>query len=263
MGRGKNWDAEENCVLARAWIASSEDPIAGTDQTRKIFQDTIRRRFTEKGPAQHLVPDGKYGNRSGPSIKQHFTDMSAEVQKFFVSLGKVRACNPTGVGDEEVLSMAVAVHLEHTNRMDYDYKNFDKDQWLYYRAWKVLRHHPKWSCAPSATSAITVTQETQPEISQLASSGGQSTEDSETRETVAPTKPTERFGLGARGAKLARQEELRTQAVRVLAESAKRKSDVLEERNAIAAFSRPEAANLPETAKVLLCNSSHLSCAGP
>ena len=46
MGRGKNWDAEENCVLSRAWIAASEDPIAGTDQARKLFPDTIRRRFT-------------------------------------------------------------------------------------------------------------------------------------------------------------------------------------------------------------------------
>ena len=35
--------------------------------------------------------------------------------------------------------------------------------------------------------------------------------------------------------------------MRVLAESAKRKLDVLEGRNAIAAFSRPEPASLPET----------------
>ena len=49
---------------------------------------------------------------------------------------------------------------------------------------------------------------------------------------------------------MARQEELRTHAVRVLAESAKRKFDVLEERNAIAAFSPPEAASLSETAQL-------------
>ena len=52
---------------------------------------------------------------------------------------------------------------------------------------------------------------------------------------VAP-KSDERFGLGTRSAKLIRQEELRTQAVRSMAESAKRKSDALEERNAIAVF---------------------------
>lgn len=47
--------------------------------------------------------------------------------------------------------------------------------------------------------------------------------------------------------KLAKQEEMLTQVVHSIAESAKRKSDALEERNVIAIFSRPEAANLLES----------------
>lgn len=43
------------------------------------------------------------------------------------------------------------------------------------------------------------------------------------------------------------QEEIRTQAARSMAESAKRKSEALEERNAMAVFSRPEALSIPET----------------
>lgn len=56
-----------------------------------------------------------------------------------------------------------------------------------------------------------------------------------------------RYRIGTKGAKLAQQEEMRTKAVHSMAQSAKRKSDALEERNAIAIFSRPEAANLPES----------------
>lgn len=82
MGRGKNWDSDENSVLAGAWIAASEYPEVGTAQTRKIFQDTVRRRFIEKGPAIQLIPDGKYGSRGSASIMQHFSDISADAQKF-------------------------------------------------------------------------------------------------------------------------------------------------------------------------------------
>lgn len=42
------------------------------------------------------------------------------------------------------------------------------------------------------------------------------------------------------------QEEMRTQAVKSMTESAKRKSDALEEKNSIMFFSQSEAANLPE-----------------
>eukprot|EP00171_Calliarthron_tuberculosum_P006594 IDg6594t1 len=35
MGRGKEWDAPENEALASAWIAASEDPIAGSTRRPK------------------------------------------------------------------------------------------------------------------------------------------------------------------------------------------------------------------------------------
>lgn len=62
-------------------------------------------------------------------------------------------------------------------------------------------------------------------------------------------KPEDLFVLGTENAKLFRQEGLRTQAVRSMAESAKRKSDALEECNAIDAFASPEEAELPEKTK--------------
>lgn len=75
-------------------------------------------------PRHHPQPLCHEGSRAAPrsgqkiwkpkpaSIKQHISDMCADLHKFFVSLGKLRSCNLTGVGDKVVLSMAVTVPLE-------------------------------------------------------------------------------------------------------------------------------------------------------
>lgn len=31
MGRGRNWDADENEILAKKWIETSEEPVTGTN----------------------------------------------------------------------------------------------------------------------------------------------------------------------------------------------------------------------------------------
>lgn len=255
MGRGKAWDLEENETLARAWIAASEDPIAGADQKAKVFFNTLHRRFIEKGPPPSKVLNGKYGFRSAESCRKHVADLSADVQKFNTALRKLRACGPTGVNEDQVLSMAVAIHMEVTNSMDYEHKDYVKENWLSFNAWKVWSRHPKWATAKPALSTTHSSAEaeatptlTSPEQLRGALEEGSHDPCGVTRGGSA-AKAEERFGLGTRSAKLIRQEELRTQAVRSMAESAKRKSDALEERNAIAVFSLPEAAGLPETSQ--------------
>lgn len=252
MGRGKSWDSKENEVLARAWISASEDPIAGTDQTAKRFVQTVRRRFIEKGPDPSDVTEGRYGYRSAISIRQHFSDLSADVQKFSLSLSKVQACNPTGVGDDGIISMAVAIHTGQTTTMDYAYKGYCGDMsncnWISYKAYNVLKHHPKWSSQstviPATQSLADVDKDTQPETPETPS-----TECESPKATAKePGKKSERFAGGSRGAKLARQEEIRTQSVRSMAASMKRKSEIMEERNAIEVFYRPEAVGLQEPA---------------
>ena len=243
MGRGKSWDTAENEALARAWLVSSEDPVVGVNQTSKIFMDTLRRRFIERGPTKEEVPAGRFGNRTAASIKQNFSDVSADVQKFGVALMRVRASNPTGVGEEGVLFMAVAIQTGRTNVMEYDYKDLYKDEWMYYRAWTVLRNHPKWAPVDSNTHAASTAVGEAIEEPTVSAPEAQHIHSDDT----TPHKRTQRFGLGTRGAKMAKQEEIRTMAVHSLAHSAKRKIESLEERNAIPVFSRPEAQGLTET----------------
>lgn len=262
MGRGKAWDIDENEVLARAWISASEDPIAGVDQRGKLFNETVYRRFSERAPACFAGIEGKYGLRTPGSIRNHAGDLSADAQKFSKTLRTVRACGPTGVTENQVLSMAVAVHVGKCATMNYEQKDFSHSNWPGFKAWNLWKNHPKWTspAATDSTSGGTETTSAQgggttqaPFIEQQQCSSQTLEPNTNEADNVRNRSPArnaeERFGLGTKTAKLVRQEELRTQAVRSMAESAKRKSDALEERNAIAAFSRPEAEGLPETSQ--------------
>ena len=63
-GRGMLWDGDENETLEKAWVAASEDPIMGTDQNRKLFIATVRRRFIEMSPTASQVKDVTFSARS-------------------------------------------------------------------------------------------------------------------------------------------------------------------------------------------------------
>lgn len=58
---GKFSSDEENNVSPCAWITASEDPVAGVDQTAKLFVQTVRPRFIESITAAAEVPKGRYG----------------------------------------------------------------------------------------------------------------------------------------------------------------------------------------------------------
>ena len=71
--------------------------------------------------------------------------MFGDIQKFHKAIRIVDVCNPTGVSAEQQLSMAVAIHLGKTNKMDYEFKDFDKKKWKLYDAYLVLRKLPKFA----------------------------------------------------------------------------------------------------------------------
>lgn len=216
------------------------------------------RRFGEKGPPASKVQDGRYGNRPIISLRNHFASMSAEIQKFYVALRRVRASNPTGVNEDDIASMAVAIHMGKTNKMDYEFKEYCKDNWVMYKAWMVLRQHPKWADVSHAESqgeplpSGPNSSSFQQPLSSATPSNTDSDRDREASEN-SPTrgdvaeKRAQRFNTGIHKAKALLQEALRTQAVLSMAESAKRKTIALEEKNAILVFSQADAASLPET----------------
>ena len=57
-------------------------------------------------------------------------------------------CRCSGVTDDQKVNMAVAIHLQKTKVMEYQYKDFDSTQWRFFKAWVELRTLPKFAFPP-------------------------------------------------------------------------------------------------------------------
>jgi hypothetical protein len=57
------------------------------------------------------------------------------------------------VNDDNIISMAIALHLGKTKRMDYNLRDYKHTQWPNYSAWKILSSAPKFR--PPSTMATT------------------------------------------------------------------------------------------------------------
>lgn len=127
-----------------------------------------------------------------------------------------------------------------------------------YKAWNVWSKYPQWAVtaaedgelenSPPAGDKEKFSQKNNSAgasavQSDLEVEAGSSHEDNVRR---TPTASPGRKPIGSRNMNLLRQEEWHTQAVRSMAYSGIQKSGALEERNAIAIFSRSEAAGMPE-----------------
>lgn len=101
--------------------------------------------FTDKGPSIVDITEGRYCNVHISIMRNHFKTLSAYVQKFFVALRMIHACNPTGGKDDNIkfFQWLFRFKLGETNKMAYDYKDFEKIKWMAKKSWIVLRYHPK------------------------------------------------------------------------------------------------------------------------
>jgi hypothetical protein len=77
MGRGRRWAPEELPHLAEAYVATTTNPIVGTDQTSENFRVSLLKTFVAKCPT-------KYQDREKLSVKNKLTTMALDVQNFSV-----------------------------------------------------------------------------------------------------------------------------------------------------------------------------------
>jgi hypothetical protein len=143
MGRGQNWGLRQTTHLASAMVQAAEDPVAGVYQKSSVYAESIYNIFLSTDPSpQHDL----YRKLQSPVVFRRTKEVSAEVMKFHEALAIVRASKPTGCNEDNILSMAIAIHLDEqpTTKMDYDFKDLSHTTWVCYGAWKVLRGHPKW-----------------------------------------------------------------------------------------------------------------------
>jgi hypothetical protein len=143
MGKGKAWDAAELRVLAVSYTNATHNPIHGADQRSDVYISTLMtnmRRWAPAGPHP-----GQYENRGPEAIHVFIRDhLTPEMNKFNISLRQVLATQPTGVSEEQKVNMAIAIHLQKTNLVEYKYKDQNPYDWRFFEAWRVLRTTSKF-----------------------------------------------------------------------------------------------------------------------
>jgi hypothetical protein len=156
MGKGLRWSSEECEVLATAWINVSEDKdmddVKGTNQTIDSFWKRVRETIgviigkvvTEKKlPVEDVV--GKYHHRELNAIKTCWNEkIQRDVKKFNRSLLKVYSAHLTGVTEQQKKNIAVAITMGKTDAAHYRFKDYEPNNWMYYKAWHVLKEHPSF-----------------------------------------------------------------------------------------------------------------------
>lgn len=252
MGRGAAWTARECAELSRAWLHATEDPIDGIDQTAASFWNKVFETFSAVSPSD--ATDKQYRARGLRASRAKMEQISADLQKFRKSLRRVRLFQPTGVDENQKLSMAIAKHLGKRESITYDAKDYPHERWINHLAYKVLQKVPKFSDVDDCEGTPTSTDfENEPPEENLVAALTPTSTTTSSQENVitpaAPKTPTKRsFELSDTiGRKRAKYDKLKERHNEIalrnsasIALAMKERNNLIAEQNAIQAF-EPES----------------------
>jgi hypothetical protein len=149
MGKAPTWTTKERETVALAWLRATNNGIQGADQKGEDFRNKIHVLFKALSPRD--APPGRFGDRPPKAIYVFLRDqVFPDINKFNESLRLIQASHPTGCNEDNILSMAIALHVGEAKRMDYNFRSFEHTKWANYSAWKILSIAPKFR-PPSAT----------------------------------------------------------------------------------------------------------------
>ncbi|XP_039451002.1 uncharacterized protein LOC120429972 [Culex pipiens pallens] len=94
--RGAGFHPQDDLQLAKSWIAVSEDPIKGTDQTKDSFWSSVK----DHGRFETRTPDG---------LRQRWGVVSRAVSKFCGIMTNLQNKNQCGTTDEDKLDKAAVI----------------------------------------------------------------------------------------------------------------------------------------------------------
>jgi hypothetical protein len=155
MGKAPTWLTKERETVALAWLRATNNGIQGCDQKGEDYRNKIHALFKAFGPRD--APPGHYGDRASKAVYVFLRDnIFPDVNKFNEALRLVQSSHPTGVNDDNIISMAIALHLGKTKRMDYNMRDCEHTQWPNYGAWKILSSAPKFR-PPTIASSMAAT----------------------------------------------------------------------------------------------------------
>ncbi|KAI4999639.1 hypothetical protein ZWY2020_004228 [Hordeum vulgare] len=97
-GRSGNYTNAEDVLIRTAWKKVSQDASIGSDQTVNTYWQCIKDYFDERNTSGHF--------RSSDSIRQRWSTINAECQKWVGCLSNVARMNPSGCGDSDLANIS-------------------------------------------------------------------------------------------------------------------------------------------------------------
>lgn len=92
-GRSGNYTNAEDVSICTTWKKVSQDASVGSDQTVNTYWQRIKDYFDERNTSGHF--------RSSDSLRQRWSTINAECQKWAGCLSNVARMNPSGCGDSD------------------------------------------------------------------------------------------------------------------------------------------------------------------
>jgi hypothetical protein len=130
------WTNAEIVVLTRAYLNVAEDPAIGVNQTGDTLWARIFANFTLQLPAT---------TRTAGSLQDKWIVISRETTEFNGLYENLKACNPSGANEEDIVNGAALAFKENKNNaLNPKTKSRRNHSFKFLDSWKLLREHPKW-----------------------------------------------------------------------------------------------------------------------
>ena len=143
MGRGRKFTSEEIGAIATAYAWATNDAIHGAEQKRSDCIGRVLEHLKENAPLP--IQSGTYHERGIDPTIHCISEMKKDVAKFMKAMRMVESVELSGVDPQQKINIAVAIHLQKTNRPEHKFKDFNALLWPYYLAFLVLRNLPQFS----------------------------------------------------------------------------------------------------------------------
>jgi hypothetical protein len=120
-----------------AWLRATNDGNQGCDQKGEEYRNEIHALFKALSPKD--APQGQFDDHPPKTVYVFLRDnIFPDVNKFNQALCLIQASCPTGINEDNILSMAIALHLGMSKRMYYSFKSFEHSKWMDYTALKNI-----------------------------------------------------------------------------------------------------------------------------
>ncbi|KAF7101366.1 hypothetical protein CFC21_102724 [Triticum aestivum] len=133
-GRSVNNTTAEDVLICTAWKKICQDASVGSDQTVNTYWQRIKEYFDERNTSDHF--------HSSDSLRQRWSTINAECQKWSGCLSNVARMNPSGCGESDLKMIAQGLFRERN--MKGEKKKRKGKAFTFHHCYKEIKDEEKW-----------------------------------------------------------------------------------------------------------------------